>query len=148
AHLLHTAEASHEMVLEGQFFVHNVGASDAILKKEYSEIFIGNYLPAINPYFGKHGRELVDVLLKPGESTAITFPTVKLEQTYRHFRQWQHFMGRTGIQGGPNSSELFLIGWIRYADSSGRERVFGYSRKFDWLTQRFKRIQDEDYEYD
>ena len=141
-------EQGRDIIMEGRLFVHNVGLSVAILTSQYTEIFIGNHLPAINPYEGKIGEQLIDVTLEPGRSTVITFPTVKPEGSLQHHRQWVHYAGRTGVHGGPNASDLFVIGWIKYNDSMGRERTFGFSRKFDWLTQRFNRTPDQDYEYD
>jgi hypothetical protein len=37
-----SAETSHDLALEGEFALHNVGGSDVILLKEYTEIFPGN----------------------------------------------------------------------------------------------------------
>jgi hypothetical protein len=47
----------------------------------------------------------------------------------------------------PTSGRLYLIGYISYADESGIKRHVAFGREFMPATQRFRIIDDPNYEY-
>ena len=136
--------------VNGTFDLFNVGEINAVLRASYSEILAVDRLPAVAPYEGDHGRPFVDTALLPGQSIRVAFPTTPRDLTFAEFAV---IGNRTETAANPHlnlgrTGELYVLGWVEYADDAGAIRMMGFCRKYNFLTERFERYADPDYEYD
>jgi hypothetical protein len=142
--------------LSGRFVVFNCGETKAILTKHYSEILIAPVLPPVAPS-QPGGDDLTDVELSPGESTEVSLPSrgvVKSLTVQERIALGNRIedIKKNGRDTEARPHNLFVIGWIKYLDESrvdeGRvPRTVGFCKKYNFVTQRFEREADEDYEY-
>lgn len=119
----------------GQFYIQNIGGTNARIKEIWTEIFIDKALPMKRPYEGKVGSQ-EEKTLKPGQSTFYLFGLLKpLEaQTYADIMEFK-------------TTFFYLLGWIGYTDVLGIYRITAFCRKYDTALNRFLPVDDPDYEY-
>ena len=134
--------------MEGSFLVFNIGQSDTTLRRTYSEVVIAPRLPA--SYSSGDIQMLPDQLrIAPGDRCILRFPSGAVKEftteNYIPLASSRHLI-RSG-QPDPDGMKLFLIGWIEYSDDAGKTRRFGFCRRYNWVTERFDRESDPDYEY-
>lgn len=123
--------------VSGQFYVANVGGTDARVREIYSEVFWPNIpLPMERPYEGKDGSQ-IDMTISPGQSQPFTF--------------------QSGVQLGERESDdilrggncqIYVMGWIEYEDiqMEALRRRTAFCRKYDPVRRRFYPVDDDDYE--
>lgn len=147
------AEAG-DMQMSGSFQVFNVGDSAAKIRASYSEVIFGDSLPPRSTSYSESMGELSgEIELLSGQSQTISFPTGeprRLEQDERMAIRRRLADARTNPITATNWpwNNLFVVGWIKYVDESGKTRKTGFCRKYDFLTKRFAVCNDYDYEYE
>jgi hypothetical protein len=129
--------------ISGTFLVFNTGESRAVISRYWTEVSLLKVLPAVPPYWGKHGERASDVILLAGQSCPMKFPTVGPKPVSGMTEFKSVF---AGIQGEGGS--LYVMGWIEYADDAARTRTMGFCREYDFQNRRFKHTAEEDYEYE
>jgi hypothetical protein len=140
--------------VSGDFLVYNTGGTAAILERCYSEVIVGDSLPTrSNRYTEEAGEALGAILLLPGQSTIVRFPTggPKRLDPDEHIaiRKRQESVSTNPMSGNNWSwSNLFLIGWIGYIDESRKARRAGFCRRYDFAEKRFVVNEDHDYQYE
>ena len=136
-----------------------LGGTKATITKTYSEVIFAETLPSQMPYGEKPkaGHPLpndIDAELVPAQSAGIPFPTVRvplteIQKAILDDRRREPIRSRN-IGMAEHREELFVIGWIEYLDEAPTPRLrrMGFCRKHNFITKRFQREPDEDYEYD
>jgi hypothetical protein len=118
----------------GHFYVENVGGTDAKITRRYVMMcqMMRDAIPAERPYEGKVG-EAFDIIIAPGESKRMEFPLGKAEVI--------------ALPPGFTlaSLDLYLLGWINYADGSGHVRTAIFCRRLA-RGGRFQPVNDPEYE--
>ena len=134
--------------ISGGFEIFNAGDTEAAIESQWFEIVIGTHLPAASPYEGKHGKAL-EWKLRPGDPVKIGWPAQGAPeiQTGQYLGLGNHrdFV-RANRQRPEDCTDLFLVGWIQHR-SGGELRKTGFCQRYNFLTERFERYQDQDYEY-
>lgn len=140
--------------ISGDFLVFNTGGTTASLDRCYSEVLFGDSLPMrSDQYLIGHSEALSGIVLHPGQSTLLRFPTAgpkTLEPDDLIAIHNRQRTANTNPASGANWAwgNLFLIGWIGYVDESKRTRRAGFCRKYDFTSKRFAVCRDHDYEYE
>jgi hypothetical protein len=140
--------------ISGNFLVYNTGGTTATLQHCYSEVVFGDSLPQRSKQYAEGGGDsLGAIVLRPGQSAFVNFPTGgprKLETDERiAIRKRQEAVRANAISGkGQLWHNLFLIGWIGYTDESRKGRRAGFCRQYDFTEKRFVIDADHDYEYE
>jgi hypothetical protein len=123
----------------GEFLAVNVGDTKAVLKGYQCDIVpLDANLPTIPPYAGKDEKPLTGIELLPSESTYMSFPDYGQKPKPNDFSE--HKLMRQG--------ELYVLGWIRYADATGREHRKGFAFLYIRDSRCFEPVRQEDYHYD
>jgi hypothetical protein len=123
----------------GEFLAVNVGDTKAVLKGYRCDIVpLDANLPTIPPYAGLAEKPLTGIELLPSESTYISFPDYGRKSKPNDFSEY-----RLMRQG-----EIYVVGWIRYADGVGREHRKGFAFLYIRNHQRFEPVKNDDYHYD
>jgi hypothetical protein len=120
-----------------------------MIERQWFEIVICKNLPPASPIEGKHGKES-PWTLNPGDSLKIGWPT-----NGPHTIETADYMGlgnhrdfiRQNRQRPKDCLDLFVIGWINYRFETKQLRRAGFCQRYNFLTERFERIADPDYEY-
>ena len=135
----------------GDFRLINTGETKAFVTKVYSEIIISPTLPPMKSNLEfKETAEKISGEIESGQFKLIAFPTNsprQLEVSERNAiaNRREDIMQRHIEQRGAN---IYLIGWIEYTDETNRLRKLGFCRKYNFVTDRFDKETDQDYEYD
>ena len=131
--------------------VFNSGDTNAALDRQWFEIFIGNHLPGISPYQGKHGQPCVDMTLVPGNPVDIVFPTdgprAINDSEYCALGNHREFVKKHPIENPTEPDHLFVIGWISYHDEMMQLHITGFCQRYNFRTERFEGVTDPDYAY-
>ena len=114
--------------ISGELHIFNTGETGAVLKRCLFEIFIGPRLPTVAPYQGKDGVAL-DVEILPRKSSPLRYPTdgprvvssAEMLPLRNHSQRAKN--EHREVPGGAN---VFLIGWLRYADEAAQVRTAGF----------------------
>jgi hypothetical protein len=131
--------------VQGQLFVVNVGGSVANIIESHCIVFWGGRgLPMRRPYEGQNGNNSIAATrLEAGQSMPGLFISTELIEG-DHLPQ----IG-TKIIGG---LQLWVMGWIEYADDRGIKRRTSFCREFEKRNGagdgRFYAINDPDYEHE
>lgn len=131
-------------LLEGQFYVANVGGTPATITEALAVIFqTRSGLPMRRPYEGRDANLAVPRgSLAPGKSFPLLFYGDEA------IRQGAQAIGNTQIAQG---LRLFVMGWIEYSDDIGVIRRTAFCREFragPFDDGRFHAINDPDYEHE
>jgi hypothetical protein len=132
---------------EGQLYVVNRGGSNAFITDGLIMVHTDekSNLPMARPYGGKNGNiGSMRFPILAGTSIPILFASDSRIEEGSRIRM---------LRGDGGS--LYVMGWIEYSDgayeiSTGTQitRRTAFCRKFASTTQRFVRVQDEDYEHE
>jgi hypothetical protein len=123
----------------GEFLAVNVGETKAILKGYWCDVVpLDGSLPTTPAYADKSEKPLANIELLPSESTYVSFPDLEERHRPSDFPEYQ--LMRQG--------ELYVLGWIKYADTAGREHRKGFAFVYIRNHQRFEPVKQEDYHYD
>jgi hypothetical protein len=127
------------VAISGQFYVENVGGSDAKLIASHCIFSVqnDNRLPMERPYEGcDPNLPIASGSLIPagGSYPGIFQPFTLTEDEVDRISQ--------------NLSFLYLMGWIEYEDNSKIIRRMAFCRQYDPERHRFVRVNDGDYDYE
>jgi hypothetical protein len=109
-------------IVRGQFFIANVGSGRAdILEGHCSVYWTNDGLPMARPYEGKRDNlAVVSNTLLSGESTHVLF-------------QSETLVGQEGPTFGMRTilgHNLYVMGWVTYADGNGNVRRTAFCREY------------------
>jgi hypothetical protein len=127
----------------GQFFVANVGGSEATVRESrYIVIGLEGTLPMERPYEGQAGNNPITVkcVLPPGGVTP------GLISAPNPFPDKDPMPTPTAGDRGEHTS-VYVMGWIEYSDGLGSVRRTAFCRKYHWRRKRFFAVKDPDYEH-
>ncbi|MGA8367224.1 MAG: hypothetical protein ACLQMT_09805 [Candidatus Acidiferrales bacterium] len=121
----------------GQFYIANSGGSEAHIQEVVCKVWVDHEdgpLKAKRPYEGETGEQ-GNKSLTPGQSLTWLF-------------------SRSG-QLQPNTTNklladrayLYVLGWIGYTDNLGIYRRMAFCRRYNPQLDRFRPVDDPDYEY-
>jgi hypothetical protein len=127
--------------VSGQFYVANIGASPARIVESHCEILWDlTGLPMTRPYEGKNGNDAVPPCTIAGGSSAVG--CFQSEQLF-------DVEGTLGAPGGP---QIYVMGWIEYADGNDIRRRTAFCRQLirreGEKDARFHAVADPDYEHE
>lgn len=123
----------------GRFLLFNTGDTKAILKSHYSKVLLLEAgLETGIPYESLTDRPFEIVELAPGQSAVVHFRANAPERPPGEIRDYDLH----------KSGNFYIVGWIDYADVTGRIHKKGFAYHYNRTTERFDRLQDEEYEYD
>jgi len=134
-------------MLNGQIYIVNRGGYEAQITDILVEIYQTDkeYLPMERPYEGKRGYGNMSSPLLAGQSTPFSF---RLNEPISNDV-------RSRIIEGKDGKRLYVMGWIEYRDGrydirsdTQLTRRTAFCRLFNPKTQRFIRVEDEDYEFE
>ncbi len=156
--------------IRGQFYVSNVGGTDAHVLESYCRAFIvfGHLLPMKRPYEGEDGNNPVvippgtsSVRVRPGEAETAIFPLPGDEETASAAHpdrtviltrdQYNGVFPKNDIElrvVNASRHTLYVLGWIRYCDKLGIIRRTAFCRRYDPVRGRFFAVHDRDYEHE
>lgn len=120
----------------GQFYIQNLGGTDARIKDIWSEVCIEETLPMKRPYEGLEGSK-DEKTLKPGQSSFYLFG----------LKNSPGLDAQTANDVTQSVRNLYILGWIGYTDDLGIYRITGFCRCYDVGKDRFVPVDDPDYEY-
>jgi hypothetical protein len=138
------------MQMFGTLLIVNTGETTAKIRRAYSEIIIGSDLPMNPKYLEKTGEE-IDVQIASGNFGKLAFPTISpREVETKEFLEIgnQVQVAQMGKVPQWKNGNIFVIGWVEYTDEASRVRRRGFCHRYNYLTGRFERHSDQDYEYD
>ena len=119
-----------------QFYVDNIGGSDATIKKcEWKFTNLGSILPPLLPPSDESHR-LSKETLAPG-----AWDTGLLQLTN------QSDASLSDLFWGRYESGFYFFGYIDYLDNIGIRRRTAFCRQFNPTTRCFIKVENEDYEY-
>jgi hypothetical protein len=121
--------------LGGTLWVTNTGGTVATDIRFRMVWLIDTELPMKNPILSQKTLPKVK-LLNAGRSTAIRLPAQSLNPDD---------IRKSTTYGSARS--LYLIGIAKFRDQHGELRRTAFCRRFDWNVNRFKAVDDEDYEH-
>jgi hypothetical protein len=127
---------AHRSTCSGQFYIQNIGGTDAKIEEIWSGTLIGRPLPMKRPYEGENG-EKAGIALRAGQAMPWPFSN-------RDGRELDEFRAQCI---NDDKDDFYVLGWIGYTDDLGIYRVTGFCRRFDPSKRRFVAIKDRDYEY-
>ena len=113
----------------------NVGATKAHLVAWSCHVLVLMVLP-MTPPFDIKGEELLDFPIAPGEYVAVHFPTTRAEPLTVE--------NQIAIQGGRFG--LYVLGRAVYKDDLGTVRATSFCREWKRGYERFKPVDNPDYE--
>jgi hypothetical protein len=129
----------------GQFYIVNVGGTDATVTEVYSEVTWQYFaLPMKRPYEGKVGNILSKpAILRSGQSMPWRFDSAPVldinPYRIKQPEDWKEVKERR---------RLYVLGFVVYADDLGFERRTAFCRYLNPATQRFTAVEeDPDYEH-
>jgi hypothetical protein len=136
--------------LSGRFVAYNTGGTRAIFQRHYSDIIVAPVLPVID-LSQKDGDNFTNVELRSGEFTQVSLPAggVKMLSVSERNALENRIedIKKHGRDTEASPTNLFAVGWIKFLDEGGVLRNVGFCKKYNFLTHRFQRESDEDYEY-
>jgi hypothetical protein len=132
-------------LVSGQLYIVNTGGADAWVTDALVMVYWANALslPVERPYEGLDGNVgRMGGALYSGRSVPIPFASIRPMQDCG-----------PKILRGLEGWRLHIMGWVEYRDGAFRDGVFltrrtAFCRLFNPETQRFVRVQDEDYEHE
>lgn len=119
----------------GQFYIANSGGTNARIQEIDCRIWVDaedGRLPMKRPYEGQMGTQM-NKILAPGQSTPWAFSR---ERPLMH----------QAMNIGTGKTAIYVLGWIGYTDDLGIYRRTCFCRKYDPSTERFRPVDDPDYE--
>lgn len=126
-------------VFSGQFYVANIGTSEARIKDGYLMFFATRVpLPMARPYEGENGNLMVPRgWFPPGASVPVLFDQA-LTSVDR--------LGDSFID--ENKTAIYALGWIEYENRRGRLWRTAFCREYDTGLWRFRRDREPDPDYE
>jgi len=119
----------------GQFYIVNVGGTQARIREIWCEVYTFERLPMKRPYEGQIGLQQT-MVLRPGESVPFVFSKTRPLEAPESQKL------------GTVSLWLYVLGWIGYTDDLGIYRITAFCRFYDPMKMRFRPVEGEpDYEY-
>ena len=126
-------------VFSGQFYVANMGTSEARIRDGYLMFFATRVpLPMARPYEGEDGNLMMPRgWFPPGGSVPVLFDQA-LTSVYR--------LGDSFID--ENKTAIYALGWIEYENRRGRLWRTAFCREYDPGLWRFRRDREPDPDYE
>ena len=117
----------------GQFYIVNLGGTQATTQEIYSTVFLAQSLPMKRPYEGLE-VSTEKKTFQPGQSVPYLFglKTPLDEATVKQIFTYQIY--------------LYVLGWIGYTDDLGIWRITAFCRQYDTTVNRFVPVDNRDYE--
>jgi hypothetical protein len=117
----------------GQFYIVNLGGTQATTQEIYCTVFLAQSLPMKRPYEGLEGSTEKKIF-QPGQSVPYLFG-LKTPLDEATANEIYHY----GIN-------LCVLGWIGYTDDLGIWRITAFCRQYDTFKKRFVPVDNTDYE--